>query len=92
MNGRPKPKILLATPDPTNRDIEIQIVPVGSYYIVLYDGAPVNIIHLNRSQSLWNNTRRYIKTGYPYRGHADRHAAKLNRIFNTDKFTIKEIK
>jgi hypothetical protein len=92
MTGRPKPQILLRKPDPKLKHIEVQVVPTSAYYIIQYDNKPINIIHENRSQHLWTNTRRYMKTGYPNRGHADRHAEKLNTLFNTDKFTVKEIK
>ena len=92
MTGRPKPRILLRTLDPRLKHIEVQIVPSEAYYVIMYDNKPMNIIHENRSQHLWTNTRRYMKTGYPHRGHADRHCAKLNTLFDTDKFTVKEIR
>lgn len=90
--GRPKPRVLLQAPDPELKHIEVQVVPTGKYYIIQYDNQYINIIHENTSQHLWKNTKRYMKTGYPYSGHADRHCAKLNKLFNTDKFTVKEIK
>jgi len=92
MSGRPKPRILLKTLDPKLKHIEVQVVPTQAYYIIQYDNKHINIIHENRSQHLWANTRRYMKTGYPHPGHAERHAEKLNKLFNTDKFTVKEIK
>lgn len=92
MPGRPKPQILLQTPDPLDADINIQIARAQGYYIILYDGEPINIISVNTSQRLWTNTKHYIKTGYAHKGHAFARCRKLNSLFKTDKFTVKELK
>jgi hypothetical protein len=91
MAGRKKPKPLLITPDPTNRKQVVQVVKTTEYFVVVYDDQPINVIVVNDSQHLWTATKRYIKTGYPHKGHATRRAHKLNTMFNTDKFTVKEL-
>lgn len=91
MPGRNKPNILLKTVDSSNSNLEIQITTTGKYFIIVYDSKPINIITVNNSPYNWQVLRRYHKTGYANRGHAQRRAEQLNKLFGTNKFTVKEL-
>lgn len=92
MSGRPKPKILSQIPDPKNRTREIQVVEGEGFYIVTYKDQFINVINIDRDQKYWQNVRKYIRTGYANRAHAERLKDKLNKYFKTEDFKLKEIK
>ena len=91
MSGRPKPYIVLDTINPKNNNQLIEVTLGESYYVILFDNKPCNIILTNRDPRLWMNTKRYHKTGYINKAHAQRRVDQLNKLFNTKLFSIKEI-
>lgn len=91
MSGRTKPQIVLDSIDPKNSNQFIQITLGEKYYIIIYNNKPCNIIVENRDPKLWINTKRYAKTGYINRAHAQRRVNQLNKLFNTQLFKVKEM-
>lgn len=91
MAGRPRPKILTQTPLP-KKDLELHIVEGQGFYVITYDDKPINIIKVNKAQHLWKDIKRYMKVGYVHKAHAVIQTNKLNKLFKTDKFKLKELK
>ena len=50
------------------------------------------MINVDKDQKYWQNVKKYIRTGYANRAHAERLAVKLNQVFNCEDFKLKEIK
>jgi hypothetical protein len=86
--SRPKPKVLLSYTDPKTFQSE-QVIAVKAFYMLFYDGMPINLKSLS---SLHNDPnpkyRRVCFTDSP--GHAFNLADKLNKLFKTDKFCVHE--
>lgn len=88
--GRPEPKILLN--EFKNSTIEVRILSAENYYYVVYKNKPVNILEVDRDPKKYYNKKRYLVNGWAHRGHAERLADKLNALYKTEEFTVKEIK
>ena len=83
--ARPKPKILLEWTDPKTYRSE-QVLAAGAIYAVYYNGEPINL----RSLSTLVNYPgpKYKKVSFSKSGHAFNLAARLNKLFKTDKFDV----
>lgn len=88
---RPQAKILAKTIHPNNSNQEIMIVEGQGFYVVTYKDKYINIVNMDKNQKYWQNIRKYIRTGYANRAHAQRLADKLNQYFKTTDFKLKEI-
>lgn len=88
--GRPTPKILLN--EYKNSTKEVRILEAESYYYVVYKNKPFNPLEIDRDPRRFYNKKRYMTNGWAHRGHADVLARKLNELFKTTDFTVKELK
>lgn len=84
--SRPKPNVLLSYTDPKTYQSE-QIIAITAFYVVFYDGKPINIKNVN---NIINDPNpKYRRTCFPENpGHAFNLAEKLNKMFKTDKFEV----
>jgi hypothetical protein len=83
--ARPKPKILVEYTDPKSYRSE-QVLAATAIYAVFYQGNPVNLRSLH---SLVNYPGpKYKKVSFSNSGHAFNLAARLNKLFKTDKFVV----
>lgn len=67
----------------------IDIIEAQGQWIVVYKDQPINIRRRNWSVS--GEKPKYIRTSYPSAAPANNLAAKLNKYFITDEFTVKKI-
>ena len=83
--ARPKPKILMEFTDPKSYRSE-QILAAGAIYAVYYENKPINLRSLN---SLVNFPGpKYKKVSFSNSGHALNLASRLNKLFETNQFTV----
>lgn len=75
--------------------IKTAIVAGMGIYFVTYNG---NVFNLKITNTLVDTSTtgkplgpKYGRTSFVHRGHADRAAAKLNKMFNTDKFKVARV-
>ena len=84
--ARPPPRIIRETIlGNTWRHLTIAESP--GFYVVVYQGRPFNFVTQVVSQ-VRDTTRKYPKTGFALKGHADGLARKLNHWFDTTDFTV----
>lgn len=82
--ARPKPNIIIERSD-ANYNTE-QILEAAAIYAVYYENKPINIRSLN---SLVNYPGpKYKKVSFSNSGHAFNLSDRLNKKFNTHKFTV----
>lgn len=82
--ARPKPDILLEIVD-KNYNTE-QILDADAIYAVYYDNKPINLRTMN---TLVNYPGpKYKKVSFSNSGHAFNLSDRLNKKFNTNKFTV----
>lgn len=83
--ARPKPQIIL---DHTNHKTHKseQILEADAIYAVFHNGEPINLRTLNSSINPPNP--KYKKTSFSNSGHAFNLAERLNKLFNTDSFSV----
>jgi hypothetical protein len=82
--ARPKPTIIVEIAD-KNYNSE-QILDADAIYAVFYDNKPINLRTLN---GLVNYPGpKYKKVSFSNSGHAFNLADRLNKKFNTDKFSV----
>jgi len=82
--ARPKPTILLDYTDKAYNSE--QILDADAIYAVFYQGKPINLRTLN---SLVNYPGpKYKKVSFSNSGHAFNLADRLNKLFNSNKFTV----
>ena len=87
--ARPKPQIILDHTNPKTYKSE-QVLEADAIYAVFYDGAPINLRTLN---SLVNYPGpKYKKVSFSNAGHAFNLAERLNKLFNTDRFAVFELR
>ena len=86
--ARPKPELLLENINRKTYKGE-QVLRAEAIYAVFYDGKPINLRTLNTLVSYPGP--KYKKTSFPNSGAAFNLAERLNRIFNTDKFTVHQL-
>jgi hypothetical protein len=82
--SRPKPIIIFSNIDKDNNTVQ-QILKGEGVFAVFYDNEPINLKITNR---LVNYPTKYKKTTFTHSGHAFNLAEKLNKTYNTDKFTV----
>lgn len=84
--SRPKPTVLIEHTDRKNGKCE-QIIEGSSLFIVVYKNKPINIKSFNKLQ---DKCPSYKKTAFTSEAHAKNLAERLNKLFNTIDFTVKE--
>jgi hypothetical protein len=83
--SRPKPKILLEIVNKKNYKTD-QVLESDAIWAVFYKGKPIN---LKTSSLLGESTGpKYKKVSFSNSGHAFNLAEKLNKIFDTDEFSV----
>ena len=83
--SRPKPKVLLEYTDKKTFRSE-QILQADAIWAVFYNNAPFNLKSFN---SLTNYPGpKYKKTSFSNAGHAYHLAERLNKLYDTDLFTV----
>jgi len=83
--ARPTPNVLLRDVDANSRALEV--CEADALYGVLYQGRPIKVRTLQNIELSFVGPK-YSKTAFPESGHAFNLAEKLNRMFNTDEFTV----
>ena len=83
--SRPKPQILLEAVHKDTYKAE-QILAAEAIYSVFYEAKPINMRTLNKFVSY--PVAKYKKVSFSNSGHAFNLAEKLNKMFNTDGFTV----
>ena len=83
--SRPKPQILLEAVHKDTYKAE-QILAAEAIYSVFYEAKPINMRTLNKLVSYPGP--KYKKVSFSNSGHAFNLAEKLNKMFNTDGFTV----
>jgi hypothetical protein len=83
--ARPAPTILLHHESKTQW-LDVLAAPKPS--VVLYKGEPFSVRYCTPVTSY---SPKYLKTAFPHPGHALRLATKLNKMFNTEDFTVSEM-
>lgn len=85
--GRPSAATLLKQVDELGRVLEI--LEADKAYILTYDGKPTALRQTEHFHDLLRI--RYPRTGFNNRAHAVRLANRLNKLFNTDLFSVSEL-
>jgi len=67
---------------------QIEIYHADAYYIVTYQGRPINVCQFN---IYLDQARKYPKNGSPHPSQARKLADRLNRIFETEDFAITKV-
>lgn len=90
--SRPNPQVFLTCQDPKNAS-GIEILEAVAYYAVLYQARPFNLRKwLNLElKSLTGYAAKYPKTVFANRAHAYNLADRLNKMFSTEDFSVREI-
>lgn len=88
--GRPIPQVLLSAFPKKHK--ELQVLAATNYHYVVYKNKPFNLLEIDRTPTKWMNKKRYITNGWTHIGHANVLANKLNKMYNTEDFTVITIK
>lgn len=83
--ARPKPTVLLESVNPKNYKAE-QILEAEAIYAVFYQGKPINLRTLNHLISYPGP--KYRKVSFSNSGSAFNLSEKLNKMFNTEDFSV----
>ena len=83
---RPKAPVLLQQADDIG-DIEIMMAP--AVWIVMYQNTAISMAR--RTWTVRGQVVKYMRTNFSNPAHAYRLARKLNKMFDTDDFTVREI-
>jgi len=83
--SRPKPDVILEYVNKQNYKSE-QIISSEGIWAVYYDNKPINLKSANMLVSYPGP--KYKKTSFSNPGHAINLAKKLNKLFNTQQFSV----
>lgn len=82
--SRPKPIIKAESTVPQTYKIE-QVLAADAIYAVFFDGEPMNLRTLN---TLIVSGPKYRKVSFSNKGHAINLSKRLNKLFETDQFSV----
>ena len=85
--ARPKPTLLTSHDDLFKT---VDVILVNRFWAITYQGQLISVRHKDYSQL--NTGIKYRKTCFPTQAVATQMAAKLNQMFMTEDFDIKEIR
>jgi hypothetical protein len=83
--SRPKPKVLLEITNKKTYKTE-QVLDAEAIWAVFYDDKPINL--KTSSLVVQQLGPKYKKVSFSNSGHAFNLAEKLNKMFNTDMFSV----
>lgn len=83
--SRPKPEVLLESVNKTTYKAE-QVLSADAIYSVFFEGKPINLRTLHTLVSYPGP--KYKKVSFSNPGHAFNLAERLNKMFNTEKFSV----
>lgn len=86
--SRPQPTIVLRHVDSDR--LETDVIYADSVWVVCYRDAPITVRRGpegNRYPGF-----KYLKSAWPHPGHAHNMADRLNELFDTDEFTVWQMK
>jgi hypothetical protein len=83
--SRPKPKVLLEITNKKTYKTE-QVLDAEAIWAVFYDNKPINL--KTSSLVVQQLGPKYKKVSFSNSGHAFNLAEKLNKMFNTDMFSV----
>lgn len=83
--SRPKPTIILDHTDTKTHKIE-QVLEADAIYAVFHNDEPINLKLLSKQDGDLNY--KYKKTSFSNSGHAFNLAERLNKLFNTESFSV----
>lgn len=82
--SRPKPNVLLEVTDKKQYKTE-QVLEADAIWAVFYKDRPIN---LKTISSITEVNPKYKKISFSNAGHAFNLAEKLNKLFNTNEFSV----
>lgn len=83
---RPKALVLLEHQDDAG---SIEVMMADAVWVVMYQNTAISIAR--RTWTADGTVVKYLRTNYSNRAHAYRLADRLNQMFDTDDFTVREI-
>jgi len=83
--GRTKPKVLLQHVDENRKGLEV--VEAHYTWSLFYQGRPIQIKTISNIDFDYPGPK-YIRINFQNLAHAIRLRDKMNRLFNTDEFTV----
>lgn len=86
--GRPAPSVVLENVDPKTYRAE-QVLDAETVYAVYYKDRPINLRTLNKLTS--SPGPKYKKTSFQNPGSALSLSRRLNNLFNTTEFVVREL-
>lgn len=84
--SRPAPDVLLEAVNSATFKVE-QVLAADAVYSVFYKGKPINVKLFNKIKAYPGP--KYRKVSFSNPAHAVNLAQHLNRVFNTDEFTVR---
>ena len=83
---RPTPAVVLQQRIPKT-NIQVTIAHSPGFWVVVYQDQPITAT----KQNYYSDTKHYYRTGFPQPAHAERMAARLNKLFTTTDFTVRKV-
>ena len=83
---RPKAPVLLQQ---TDGDAEVEIMMAYAVWIVVYQNAAISATR--RTWAGKGQVIKYLRTNFSNRAHAYRLADRLNKMFDTEDFSVREV-
>jgi len=82
--SKPSKPVLLSSTSPGL--VQIEVLAADGVYQVYYQGQAIALRHSSQGSEY-----KYPKSCFPQRGHAQRLADRLNTMFDTTQFQVREI-
>lgn len=86
--SRRLPKLLIEKYDKKTHRTK-QVFEAAAYYVLMYENGPINYRDVNKF--LNNGMPKYFRVAYANKGSAVSTASRLNKLFNTDKFSAAKV-
>jgi hypothetical protein len=91
--ARPVPVTLLESYN-EETDTMLQVNEAEGYFALFYKGAPINLCNALKWEELGETgkgPKKYVRCQWPQSGHAFSKARKLNKLYDTDEFTVVKV-